>query len=580
MLTALQLVLYGMNRQAVELGQRILLSMIDLPKRVDKTVLTDTEGEGFLQAYASESALHYRHRRKDYARWTSPVLRESLRTGRQEPAPAEQQAEEPLKREADLPGEELAESLAEGVFGEERVERTSEDVTGDERVEPRSEDDTPEHGDVDAPNLAKKITEYLTTSSDGPFNAPASFPEDFRDAKNTYWTPQGLIELYATTGNVLHRPPPSKSSLSPVSLPDLLGHSDKPNRIFLNTLPGFSPFLRHIVSYAKRYETPNEEQGIDALVFRFVPSPWDLGDTSHLEDFPEVTLRISLNRTTNKARFQGLGLTISERTADVLLPKQPVDLRFTRRHVLWTRSALERSQSIRQYLANLQTNLSGGGAIRAPPKLMLRIPAWTVRNADRYADLPSEKTEHEKEFNKEYIFSAVEHRQMFRYDLPGDTHRISYTSVEAGRVGGRRGEMRIRLRKPAKSFTQLKMETPGLVDAALDVARMVDDAVHGRLEASGPKIEKYAMQSASFKRMMPDGQFGYPKNIYEREFAVGEGPGEGRIVTARQHTEVEANREAGQHRERKQPSQVGQHAEKRPARVGEESGGGLKVGAN
>lgn len=508
-----QLLIHGTDQTAVEVARRILLSIIDSPSGAETRIVADTEGEGFIQTSTSESALHYRHRRKNYGRWTFPVTRDSI---------------QPRKAPTDASDE--TEKKHEGYPESQEEQATEADIveTATEAPKLLPESAEPEiQGAKDQLELTKEITNYLTSPANGPSGAPEGTYTATKNNRNTYWGPHSFVELYANYGNVIHKPPPTNNSLTPVSLPGLLNHSGNASRTFLSVVPGFSPLLQYVVASTKFQRHFNDEKYPDSLLFRFSPAPWDLEDPSSLEDFPDLGLRLQVGRDQGRARFQGMGMTIRERNIDVLLPRKAVDMRFVRREVLWTRDALVRSEEIRHYLTMINTNLSGGGAIRAPANLTLRIPAWTINNSDKYNSLPAEETEHGKEFVKEFVFTGVEHRQMVKFDLPDDQHRISYTSVEAGRVGGRRGELRLRLRKPAKNMEELYDQVPELVQGAFDFASLIDDAVHNRLPAPDVKIEKY-VHHAPFKRVMPDGRVEEPmlyntiKEVEDEEVESGE----------------------------------------------------------
>ncbi|KAF9636745.1 hypothetical protein BFW01_g7641 [Lasiodiplodia theobromae] len=470
------IMIYAMDTSTFELARRTLINIINPPSGAETSIMADAEGEGFLQTSIADSSLHHRDREKNYARWTFPVKREEP-TRETSQALDEEPASEILEDSTNTP----TEAQPDHTPGD----RTQEVGSANSRSQP-------------AQKVIDFFTSRLSRSSD------ASREPRGATRKESLWSPFPLIEYYATFGNILHKPPPTNDPLSPISFQNIVEHEGGPKRIFLHTLPGFSPFLQHITSKASLSRHSNDLLLPDALLFRFMPSPWDLEDPSSLEDFPEMGLRIEVNSLSGKARFQGLGMTLRERNMDVLMPGKPVDVRFTQREVLWTDRILDRSEEIRDYLTRITTNVDGGGAIRAPPTLTIRIPAWAVKNSDKYKHLPFEFTKLGKEYIKEFIYTGVEHRQMSRYELPNGQHRVSYTSVEGGRVGGRRGELRLRLRGPAKTTEQLKAQVPGLVKEAFNMASTIEDALHHRLQPSDPNVKSY-MYHRSYKRLSREG---------------------------------------------------------------------------
>ncbi|KAL1634284.1 hypothetical protein SLS58_010726 [Diplodia intermedia] len=520
--------IYGVNGRTVDLAKRMLLGMINPPTGAETAILADAEGDGFLQSCATESALHYRHRKKNYGRWTFPVQRDSTKEEKSQAVDEEPGSKTPEgstttsteappdhspdDRKTEAHDDSTKEEKSQAVDEEPGSETPEGSTTTSTEAPPDHSPDnlnTEAHDADSQPRLAEKIIQFFTAPSDNLSDVSKGAHDSAESKRLSYWQPSALTEFYATFGNVLHKPPPNNDSLSPISLPNILEHGGHPSRVFLHTVPGFSPLLQHLATYTRLNRHANEQMNPDALLFRFMPSPWDLEDPSSLEDFPDLGFRVELAKKTGKARFQGLGLTTRERTIDVLMPGKPVDVRFTQREVLWTNKVLDLSTEVRDYLSNISTNIDLGGSIWAPLTLTIRIPAWVVKNSEKYSSLPVQYTDRGKEIVKQFIFTAVEHRQMCRYDLPDSNQRVSYTSVEGGRFGGRRGELRVRLRRPARDLEQLQEQVPDLVDGALNVASMIDDAVHGKLLAEPVRIQKIA-RHAAIKRLTPEGRFEEP----------------------------------------------------------------------
>ncbi|KAI1493948.1 mitochondrial inner-membrane-bound regulator-domain-containing protein [Biscogniauxia mediterranea] len=121
---------------------------------------------------------------------------------------------------------------------------------------------------------------------------------------------------------------------------------------------------------------------------------------------------------------------------DVLLPSSPVDLRFTQTQyaVLQAkdRPSLAAWQPIIDYLSAARLDFADG-KLEMPPHQRFPVPRRLFATANSTAD------DEQEDIRVQYTFVGLEvHRSISQLH---EDHRLTYTSIEAGRGGGRRAEI-------------------------------------------------------------------------------------------------------------------------------------------
>ncbi|KAI9817629.1 MAG: hypothetical protein M1832_004633 [Thelocarpon impressellum] len=166
------------------------------------------------------------------------------------------------------------------------------------------------------------------------------------------------------------------------------------------------------------------------------PSPWSSLPRTTITSFPGLEVTLDLSSESKEPRLHAVCATLSEQQVDVMLPYQPADLRFTRR-TEFSLEARRPVQSIADFLARSYLNIRGQGRLRTPSTLVVPLPRWALAHADARSD--------EDVTEVEYLFTGLEHRQTL--DIVHEGWRAQYTSVEAGKTGGRRCELRVLMEK-------------------------------------------------------------------------------------------------------------------------------------
>jgi hypothetical protein len=318
-----------------------------------------------------------------------------------------------------------------------------------------------------------------------------------------YWTTKYFTHSSALLGSILHSLQP-KSTLT---LEQLQAHnlSQNADQMFAATVPGISRFLdsEHINSV--------HPQSKESMIMRFIPNPLyttpqkpkGVGAKA-LTVFPLIEMRFTIDPETDALSLRDVQSILSTENSDLMLPDSSVDVRFDQRttsRLRSTKSANPYPASIIQFIADSNLNIRGSqglsnGKLETPPKLMIPIASHLCRE-EGFGVLGLE--EGEAIHDVEYLFAGLEIKNTMVMEFDG--WELHYTSVEAGRANGHRGELRLRPNKlgKRKEASAGKHNEEEFVRSALALV----DALDG---GKGPRISfsKHATDSpVSWKRSGP-----------------------------------------------------------------------------
>lgn len=245
-------------------------------------------------------------------------------------------------------------------------------------------------------------------------------PDDARVSNTSqYWNSRYSSEHSSVIGSVLHSTPNSSSPHNPLS--------------DLRAIHSFSTLVPNLSRVLSTAEIITKDAPLSYLTLRFLPNPFsttqDLISSSQrtggLSAFPPLELRFSVDPETQEIKLKEIEAVVGDEKTDVMLPDNGVDIRFREKRT---------SRIQRQYLKDIvefvnKSNLNlGGGILETPPKLKLsqRWGEWS-------GGAPLEV---------EYLFAGLDVRNTLVFNYEG--WRLLYTSIEAGKAGGRRGELKLR----------------------------------------------------------------------------------------------------------------------------------------
>ncbi|KAI9833024.1 MAG: hypothetical protein M1819_003856 [Sarea resinae] len=250
------------------------------------------------------------------------------------------------------------------------------------------------------------------------------------DEPSSIWQEQLSQETFAVVGHVLHGIP-SPQMVKSASIEALKKTQDY--RVISTSVTSNSTMLSNLdFQHSKTTQD---------LRLRLIPSPWSSMGKSALDLLPPVEVIVSINGQTQETTLKDISAIIDKRRADLMMPSSSLDLAFT------THSAVKllhpwQDQHIRDFLEKSNLQLSGRGRLHAPPTLKLRIPSRLMRRDPKDSSVEKGKNDGEE---MDYLFAGLDYRQHLAFDFDGWT--AVYSSIESGRIGGRRGELALRMQR-------------------------------------------------------------------------------------------------------------------------------------
>ena len=247
----------------------------------------------------------------------------------------------------------------------------------------------------------------------------------------------------------------------------------KSKAVFSSTLPGLSRLLTQLKMPQNSLFT--EEN----LEYKFLPLPSKEQANDSGKMYPRLSLRFLINQN-GTTRFRGLGAFLGEHITDAIMPDLATDIRFKKQQMVWLYYATT-DNNVRVYLDAVEKDVQGGGRLTAPRVLKLKIPTWTIRDPKTMVQDEWKK----KDFvEMNYLFAGIEHRQIMRMGFQG--HSLTYTAVQAGQLGGKRGELELRYSKSdtVEEKSGAKGQTDVLsrfVKSAFKLADLINDCALNRL---------------------------------------------------------------------------------------------------
>ena len=185
-------------------------------------------------------------------------------------------------------------------------------------------------------------------------------------------------------------------------------------------------------------------------------------------------MRFTVEPKTGAVKLVAVHAVIATENTDIMLTHASIDLRFQQhslRKLQFVPSALPKG--IREFLA--AANLSrarGQGKLETPGKISMLLEKH-VCNAEHFGQLGM-KDPGDRMFEVEYLFAGMEVRNTLLLDTV-DGWRLRYTSVDAGKAIGKRGELAL---LPVKSLGAIGQDTEEeFIEAAFGVAGVLDKGV-------------------------------------------------------------------------------------------------------
>ena len=303
-----------------------------------------------------------------------------------------------------------------------------------------------------------------------------------RSANVAFWSEEVSVQSSALMGTVLYTQ--FQSSKAGFQRQPLFADA---TRSFSTAVPGISRILA--TAFA------STAQATESVVMRFLPNPFFATSTKDspigvaaLSAFPPVEMRFAVDPTTQTLGLNFIHAIISNENSDLMLPDSPMDIRFqqkTTSRLYCNRQSLP--PAFGEFLN--KSNLSLGG-LQTPASLKIPIAAHLC--TEDASELLGSSQHDADVYDVEYLFTGFEVRKTIATEF--ENWRLLYTSIEGGKGGGRRGELRLR---PARTVEcdNPKLETE---EAFLETAFKLADASFAPIKSSRV-MEKLVKRSVTYK---------------------------------------------------------------------------------
>lgn len=298
----------------------------------------------------------------------------------------------------------------------------------------------------------------------------------------SHWSTRLFTETSALMGTILHSTTPQHPPLQPDSTPlNTLG--------LLHTFSTKVPNLSRVLSKA---DAKKNSRPTNRLVLRFLPDPFFLipktirkGKYASKKDiplgvdslsaFPSIEMIFDIDHKTKEAKLQNVNAVIQEKKTDVMIPENAIDVRFQQK--ITTRLTRNFLKPIKSFLSRSQLSLAAKGKLDTPPSIILPISKHLCRDQGfKLFDTKHDDKQEEREI--QYLFAGLEIHSTLVFNWK--SFRVLYTSIQAGKAGGRRSELKIRPIKNGQVATEKEF-----VKAAYRLADMLGDGVGEFVELDG-----------------------------------------------------------------------------------------------
>lgn len=365
---------------------------------------TAKASSGVFMTFTAIEGLGWRDRLRQWTRWTAPIAKK-----------ADQQ---------DVPQQDVPQHSSTTLEQSANVLIASPTINGE-----------PQSVDVGQELVANAMLQSKTSQTGG-----NSMSKNGHDG-SLHWEDKYRIESSALIGCVLHSYADTSKPSAMASLP--IGKASKSQmlRTFSTAVPNLSKLFGSTSMQDVRRVGPHR-----TLIMNFRPNPFFKSpETSQsigaaaLSAFPPLEMRFSIDEDNNSYILRDIQAIVSVRNSDFMLPESVSDVRFQQRTVSTLAVRPEHyPPSLAKFLSNSSLDIEHG-YFDAPPKLTIPIAAHLCQGSG--FDLLGRGKAGADMQDVEYLFTGLEIRK--RVMMSWEGWRLHYTSIEAGKAGGRRGELRL-----------------------------------------------------------------------------------------------------------------------------------------
>ena len=249
--------------------------------------------------------------------------------------------------------------------------------------------------------------------------------------------------LFPTTIEKLHNKQKSKIGIREMNKYPLKKSLNE-HREFVPLVPGLLQTLESIRPL---------EKSEDFLQVRLFPSSKNTSLPVPVKALPDLEIKIVFDDEKKTISIKDVRL-VTRIEKDYLQPQSVVDLRFIRKQCVYAKPNVD--PCITAFVGNSNFNIWGTERLSTPLGLSLSIPALAVQSHHGF-----DPKAHES-LLVDYASLGLEHRSSltFLYQDPDSWPTLTYTNVEAGRIGGRRDELSLHSHRFVSEQQQQQQQPP------------------------------------------------------------------------------------------------------------------------
>ena len=169
------------------------------------------------------------------------------------------------------------------------------------------------------------------------------------------------------------------------------------------------------------------------------------------ESYPDIDLFIDIDWDKKRTKLKDARLISDDRISDLLLPEKAVDIRLEA-HSYLTFLRNNTDPSLLSFIDSSNLDIWGTDRLRTPSRVQLSIPKYVIGPRSSSSQLANGG----ESVDVEYAFVSLEQRSSLNLEYEG--YPLSYTTIEAGRSGGRRDELCLHM--PATETTPKHVKGP------------------------------------------------------------------------------------------------------------------------
>jgi hypothetical protein len=281
------------------------------------------------------------------------------------------------------------------------------------------------------------------------------------DKESVYWDNEYQSTSSALLGTILHHHPNPSNNHSSIIQP-----SD--SSAVINSFSTKFPNLTRVLANSRI------ERKSRSLVMHFQPNPFfklpsaeNAVGSAVLSVFPPVEIRFSID-IKKEITLQEIRAIIATKNSDIMLPDSPNDIRFQQKTSSKLNGILER---VSDFLERSNLSLRAGQEkLDTPPSIIFPIASHLCKKPG-FEILGLENMKNEMQ-EVEYLFTGLQLENGIEMDFEGWS--LLYTSVEGGKAGGRRGELRLQAIRTKPSDYLADTSNTKFVDSAFRLANIED----------------------------------------------------------------------------------------------------------